>query len=101
LSRELDRLPPDEAAQIRARLADVDREKEEVKKTEPAATPLPPPAVAEETAPPEPREAEAPSPTLTVANDAKALLAKRTPRSITLREDGLFELSYDDGDYLV
>ena len=101
LSRELDRLPPDDAAQIRARLADVDREKEEVKKTEPAATPLPPPAVAEETAPPEPREAEAPSPTLTVANDAKALLAKRTPRSITLREDGLFELSYDDGDYLV
>src|SRR2546430_2319666 len=58
-------------------------------------------AVAEEAAPPEPREAEAPSPTLTVANDAKALLAKRTPRSITLREDGLFELSYDDADYLV
>ena len=101
LARELDRLPPDDAAQIRARLPDIDREKEEAKRTEPAATP-PPPAVAEEAAPPpEPREAEAPSPTLTVANDAKALLAKRTPRSITLREDGLFELSYDDADYLV
>ena len=100
LARELDRLPPDDAAQIRARLPDIDREKEEAKRAEPAATP-PPPAVAEQAAPPEPREAEAPSPTLTVANDAKALLAKRTPRSITLREDGLFELSYDDADYLV
>src|SRR5438270_712402 len=49
----------------------------------------------------EPKEAEAPSPTLTVANDAAILLSKRTPRSITLREDGLFELSYDDADYLV
>jgi hypothetical protein len=103
LARELDRLPPDDAAQIRARLPDIDREKEEAKRAEAAATPsLPPPAVAEEAAPPpEPREAEAPSPTLTVANDAKALLAKRTPRSITLREDGLFELSYDDAEYLV
>ena len=100
LARELDRLPPDDAAQIRARLPDIDREKEEAKRAEPAAT-APPPAVAEQAAPPEPREAEAPSPTLTVANDAKALLAKRTPRSITLREDGLFELSYDDADYLV
>jgi hypothetical protein len=103
LARELDRLPPDDAAQIRARLPDIDREKEEAKRAEAAPTPsLPPPAVAEEAAPPpEPREAEAPSPTLTVANDAKALLAKRTPRSITLREDGLFELSYDDAEYLV
>ena len=100
LARELDRLPPDDAAQIRARLADVDREKEEAKRAEPPATTTPP-AVAEEAAPPEPKEAEAPSPTLTVANDAKALLAKRTPRSITLREDGLFELSYEDADYLV
>ena len=48
-----------------------------------------------------PKEAEAPSPTLTIANDAAALLAKQMPRSITLREDGLFELSYDDADYLV
>ena len=36
-----------------------------------------------------------------MANDAAILLSKRTPRSITLREDGLFELSYDDADYLV
>jgi hypothetical protein len=103
LTRELDRLPPDDAAQIRARLADVDREKKEAKQAEPAATPTPtPPTVADEAVPPpEPREAEAPSPTLTVANDAKALLSRRTPRSITLREDGLFELSYEDAEYLV
>jgi hypothetical protein len=99
LARELDRLPPEDAAQIRARLADVDRGKEEQKRAEaptPPATPIP-----DEPPPAEPREAEAPSPTLTIANDAAALLAKRTPRSITLREDGLFELSYDDADYLV
>jgi hypothetical protein len=106
LTRELDRLPPDDAAQIRSRLADVNREREEAKRTEApavAATPpaLPPPAAGDENAPPEPREAEAPSPTLTVANDAAALLSRRTPRSITLREDGLFELSYDDAQYLV
>lgn len=105
LTRELDRLSPDDAAQIRARLQDVDREKEEQKRSAPAAQAAPaapalPPA-AEEAPPPEPREAEAPSPTLAIANDAAALLAKRTPRSITLREDGLFELSYDDGNYLV
>lgn len=46
-------------------------------------------------------EAEAPSTTLTIAADAAQLLAKRVPRSITLREDGLFELGYDDGAYLV
>jgi hypothetical protein len=100
LAREVDRLSPEDAAQIRARLADVNQEKEEVKRAEPAAAaPAPPPLA--EAAPPEPREAEAPSPTLTIANDAAALLAKRTPRAITLREDGLFELSYDDADYVV
>ncbi|MGZ6124103.1 MAG: hypothetical protein ACXWLR_04030 [Myxococcales bacterium] len=101
LARELDRLPPDDAAQIRARLAVADRERPEQK----AATPPPAPSASappsQDVPPPEPREAEAPSPTLTIANDAAALLAKRTPRSITLREDGLFELSYDDADYLV
>jgi len=103
LTRELDRLSPDDAAQIRARLADVDRGREEQRRAESppapaAAAPVPAP---EEPPPGEPREAEAPSPTLTIANDAAALLAKRTPRSITLREDGLFELSYDDAEYLV
>ena len=106
LTRELDRLPPSDAAQIRARLADVDRGKEEQRRSE-TATAAAPPAAAADTgmgdvpAPAEPKEAEAPSPTLTIANDAAALLAKRTPRSITLREDGLFELSYDDAEYLV
>src|SRR5437868_5648394 len=91
LSRELDRLPPDDAAQIRSRLADVHREREEAKRAEaPAPAVQQPPAVpaaaGDENAPPEPREAEAPSPTLTVANDAAALLYRRPPRSITLRE---------------
>jgi hypothetical protein len=108
LTRELDRLPPSDAAQTRARLADVDRGKEEQQRsqtTTAAAVPLTaaadPPGMGDVPAPAEPKEAEAPSPTLTIANDAAALLAKRTPRSITLREDGLFELSYDDAEYLV
>ena len=29
------------------------------------------------------------------------MIAKKAPKSITLREDGLFALSYDDADYLV
>jgi hypothetical protein len=101
LSRELDRLPADDAAQIRARLTDVDRERQEQRLPEQAPAAAAPPAPSQDVPPPEPREAEAPSPTLTIANDAAALLAKRTPRAITLREDGLFELSYDDADYLV
>jgi hypothetical protein len=81
LARELDRLPADDAAQIRARLADVDREKQEQRVTAQApASASPPPASApqlpaQDVPPPEPREAEAPSPTLTIANDAAALLA--------------------------
>jgi hypothetical protein len=47
------------------------------------------------------REAEAPSTTLTIANDAASLIARKAPRSITLREDGLFALAYDDAEYLV
>jgi len=103
LARGLYRLSPDDAAQIRARLGDVDREKAEEK-----AQAAPPPESNESVPPPmddvppaEPKEAEAPSPTLKIANDAAVLLAKRPPRSITLREDGLFELAYDDADYLV
>ena len=112
LTRELDRLPPSDAAQVRARLADVDRGKEEQQRSETATAAAVPPAavppaaaadpgIGDVPAPAEPKEAEAPSPTLTIANDAAALLAKRAPRSITLREDGLFELSYDDAEYLV
>jgi hypothetical protein len=102
LTRELDRLAPQDAAQIRARLADVDRERAEPKGSEmPAGVPALAPPVIQDVPPPEPKEAEAPSPTLTIANDAAALMAKRPPRAITLREDGLFELSYDDASYLV
>jgi hypothetical protein len=100
MTRDLDRLAPGDAAQIRARLADVERGKEEQKRSE-APPIVADPGYPEEPAPAEPKEAEAPSPTLTIANDAAQLLAKRMPRSITLREDGLFELSYDDAEYLV
>src|SRR5882672_9823485 len=63
LTRELDRLPPEDAAQIRARLADVDRGREEQRRAEappaPAATPpVPAPEEAPPGAPGEPREAE-------------------------------------------
>ncbi|HZR08143.1 MAG TPA: hypothetical protein VFA79_06145 [Myxococcales bacterium] len=101
LGRELDRLGPDEAAQIRARVGDVETAEQRPPEP-PPATAAPPPARDEEVPPPgDAKEAEAPSPTLNIANDAAALLAKRAPRAITLREDGLFELSYDDANYLV
>src|SRR5689334_1001345 len=66
LTRELDRLPADDAAKIRAQLADLDRGNKEQKREEapaPAADNAPVPA-------PEEKEAEAPSTTLTIANDA-------------------------------
>ena len=97
LTRELDRLPADDAAKIRAQLVDLDRGKQEQKREEvpaPAADNPPVPA-------PEEKEAEAPSTTLTIANDAASLIARKAPRSITLREDGLFALAYDDAEYLV
>jgi hypothetical protein len=97
LTRELDRLPSDDAAKIRAQLADLDRGKQEQKPREPqaAADNAPVPAPEGE------KEAEAPSTTLTIANDAASLIARKAPRSITLREDGLFALAYDDAEYLV
>src|SRR3954468_12730771 len=99
LTRELDRFPPDDAAKIRAQAGDLDRGREEQRRTEVAA---PPPAQEPPMPPPgDPREAEAPSTTLSIANDAASLIARRPPRSITLREDGLFALAYDDADYLV
>jgi len=52
LARELDRLSPDDAAQIRARLADVDRGIGEQKRAEPPPTPAPAaPGVTEEAPP--------------------------------------------------
>jgi hypothetical protein len=99
LTRELDRLPPDDAARIRAQVAELDRGREEQRRNE-AQVPAPAPEIA----PPPPgegREAEAPSTTLNIANDAAQLISRRPPKAITLREDGLFALSYDDADYLV
>jgi hypothetical protein len=97
LAKELDRLPPEDAARIRARLGDLERQKEEQKRE--AA-----PAMAAAAPPPAPAEAEAPAPsdTLNIANDAADLIKKKgPPRSITLRPDGLFGLKYDDANYLV
>lgn len=96
LTRELDRLPADDAAKIRAQLAGLDRGRQEQKPKEPPAEVENAPVPA-----PQEREAEAPSTTLTIANDAASLIARKAPRSITLREDGLFALAYDDAEYLV
>jgi len=97
-------LPPAEVTKMRAKAADLEREEEERKRSQPAepqppapaapGTPAPGGAMAE-------TEAQAPSTTLTIGNDAASLMAKKPPKSITLREDGLFQLSYDDGEYLV
>jgi hypothetical protein len=48
-----------------------------------------------------PTEAAMPQTTLTIANDALDIITRKRPRSITLREDGLFALSCADGEYLV
>ena|SRR5216684_1237583 len=98
LAKELDRLPPEDAARIRARLGDLERQKEEQKREAAPAT------AAAAAPPPAPAEAEAPAPsdTLNIANDAADLIKKKgPPRSITLRPDGLFGLKYDEANYLV
>jgi len=108
-AKELDRLPPDDQAKIRAKLADLDRSKEEQKRpvienATSDTSPSPPPSTSTLPSPSTeapPREAEAPSTTLRIAGDAASLIAKKAPKAITLREDGLFALSYDDADYLV
>jgi hypothetical protein len=102
-------LPPGEATKLHAKAADMAREQEEEKVAQvpppPAAgSSAPPPAAgsASSTSPSPPEvEAQAPSNTLNITNDVANLIAKKPPRSITLREDGLFELVYDDGTYLV
>jgi len=91
MAKELDKLAPDDAAKIRAKMAELDLQKEE---TKPATAPASPP-------PPD-SEAQAPSDTLSIANDAAALIARKgPPRSITWRADGLFNLHWDDKDTLV
>src|SRR5438067_12522067 len=91
MAKELDKLPPDDATKVRARLAELNLQKEEAK---------PPPAPAAP-APPE-SEAQAPSDTLSISNETAALIARKgPPRSITWRADGLFNLHWDDTDVLV
>jgi hypothetical protein len=92
MAKELDKLPPEDATKIRARMAELDLEKKE---TQPAASPPVP-------APPAENEAQGPSDTLSISNDAASLIAKKgPPRTITWRADGLFTLHWDDGDKLV
>ena len=105
LAKDLDRLPQQEQTKIRAKMADSDRAREEQKHVAeappPPVTPAPPPPAGDSAPPAPPKEAEMPSNTLKIANDAAGIIGKKAPNSITLREDGLFALSYDDADYLV
>ena len=117
VTRELDQLPAAEATKVRARLADAELERTKAQQGKPAGKPAearapsapdPGPAAAGApasgarggTAQPPAAEvqAEAPSDTLTIAGDAAGLFAKKgLPRSITLRSDGLFSLTWTDG----
>jgi hypothetical protein len=99
MARELDKLAPDDAAKIRAKMAELDLQKEESKA---ASVPPPPPVPEPEGGGTHMTEAQAPSDTLSISNDAAALIAKKgPPRSITWRADGLFDLHWDDKDTLV
>jgi hypothetical protein len=87
MAKELEKLAPEDATKVRAKLAELNLQKEEAKPTAP---------------PPPESEAQAPSDTLSISNDAAALIAKKgPPRSITWRADGLFNLHWDDSDALV
>jgi hypothetical protein len=66
----------------------------------PMADPAPP-AGADSWGGPAGNEAAAPQTTLTISNDALEIITRKRPKSITLREDGLFDLSCADGEYLV
>jgi hypothetical protein len=84
-------IPGNDATRLHANAADLERQKEEQQRAD-AAPPL-------DIGPP--TEAAGPQTTLTIANDALDIITRKRPRSITLREDGLFDLSCADGEYLV
>jgi hypothetical protein len=83
-------LPPpvinNDNVRMHASAADAERQKEEQQRDVDMGPPV---------------EAAAPQTTLTIANDALDIITRKRPRSITLREDGLFDLSCADGEYLV
>jgi hypothetical protein len=83
-------LPPpvinNDSVRMHASAADAARQKEEQQRDADMGPPV---------------EAAAPQTTLTIANDALDIITRKRPRSITLREDGLFDLSCADGEYLV
>src|SRR5437773_351462 len=82
--------PPEDQTKIRAKMADLDRSKEEQKRATPlianappTATSPPSPSTSTSTSTEPPREAEAPSTTLKIAADAASMIAKKAPKSIT------------------
>ena len=82
-------LPPvinNDTVRMNANAADAARQKEEQQRDADMGPPV---------------EAAGPQTTLTIANDALDIITRKRPRSITLREDGLFDLSCADGEYLV
>jgi hypothetical protein len=82
-------LPPainNDTVRMNANAADAARQKEEQQRDADLGPPV---------------EAAGPQTTLTIANDALDIITRKRPRSITLREDGLFALSCADGEYLV
>jgi hypothetical protein len=89
-------LAPDDAARIRAHNADLERQRDEQQMHAAVTTVLP-----DESTPPMPGTDGAPQTSLTIANDALEIITRKRPRSITLRHDGLFDLSCADGEYLV
>lgn len=91
MAKELDKLAPEDATKIRAKLAELDLQQKETAASAPRAEPPPPEA-----------EAQGPADTLTISNDVANLIARKgAPKSITWRPDGLFALHWDDGDTLV
>ena len=84
-------IPGNDATRLHANAADLERQKEEQQRADAA----PPSDIGP------PIEAAAPQTTLTIANDAIDIITRKRARSMTLREDGLFDLSCADGEYLV
>lgn len=74
----------------RMRTADQDRQRADDARNDQAPNDIGPPT-----------EAAGPQSTLMIANDALDIITRKRPRSITLRDDGLFDLSCADGEYLV
>jgi hypothetical protein len=93
--KDVDRLPGEDAVQIRSQLAQLELSHASDKRPEPRQeeeTPAP-------AAPAKDVQADAPPDLLRMEGDVKETLSRRgLPREIVLRPDGLFGLRYDDGE---